>query len=489
MAILAGISLGPLMPSVVFLGIMQSSSTWILRTVFFMVMGSFTSFLFGRIKLEREIQIKKSYEHVTTGYPNSNKLKLDLDGMIRKYSSFSIVVFKIINLDHINLYVDYKTGVKASLKVIESLTEHFGKDNIYSVHTNELVVTIREYTIEEASLKAKEILNLFKKPILIDGLPISLVIKSGIINYPLHGIEVNDLFTEMGRTLDQEELDQNGISIYENSIAQKNKENYETVVSLYDAIKHDEFTLMYQPKINLNRNEVMGAEALIRWNHGTKGQLGPYEFIKIAEDAGIISDITKWVIKNTAQQLKKWQDEGLTTKVAINISSKDLKDNSIIEYAKNCIEQNEIDSTMVEFELTERSLIENANKTEHLLNDIKDFGLKISLDDFGTGYNSLLHLVRLPIDYIKIDKFFMDNIGELHHECLVRSIVNLAHGLGKEVIAEGVETKEQLNMLRDMGCDNVQGYYFSKPLSPEKLKAYIFNFNKCGSESKSCSAV
>jgi len=475
-ACLAGIALGPLMPFNVPLGIMQDPFVWIFRTIFFMLMGSFLGLLFQRIKADEKMQIKKLYEHVTTGYPNSNKLKLDLNDMVHQYDSFSLVTFKIMNLDCIDLYVNYKTGDKAVFKVIESLTEYFGRDNVYSVYTNEMVVTIRECSIEDAYSKAEEVLNLFKEPIYIDGLPISLVIKSGITNFPLHGKGVNHLFTEMGRTLDQEESNQSGICIYENSIAQKNKENYKTVVSLYHAIKYDEFTILYQPKININKNEVMGVEALLRWNHGSNGQISPGEFIKIAEDAGIISEITKWVIKNVIVQLKKWQDEGLTTKVAINISSKDLKDSSIIEYTKNCIQENQIKPTMLEFELTERSIIENENKAEQLLNEIKEFGLKISLDDFGTGYNSLLHLAKLPLDYIKIDKFFMDNIHEIHKP-LIGSIIDLTHNMGKEVIAEGVETEEQMNMLNNMGCDNIQGYYFSKPLPKEKIKEYILNFN------------
>lgn len=480
-AFLAGIILGPSMPFNVTKGMMQEPISWIFRIVFFVIMGLVIGGLFHHIKKEKEIQIKKSYENLLTGYPNSNKLKDDLNRMVNMQKDFSLVVFKIINLDRINRYVDYTIGEKSVFKLLEILTIFFAKDNIYSVHTNEMVVIMKECSIEMASLKAKEILNRFKEPIFIDGLPVRLVIKGGIANFPQHSKSVNNLLKKLDRTLDQEEVDKNGICIYETAIAQKNKNNYKIVVSLYEAIKHNNFKLVYQPKIKLINNEVIGFEALLRWNDDSQRKIPVGEFIKIAEEAGIINDITKWVIKNTIVQLKKWQEEGIITKVAINISANDLKDNSIIEYTKNCIRASQIEAKMLEFELTERTIVENENKVKHFLNDIRDMGLKTSLDDFGTGHNSLMNFMKLPIDYIKIDKFFIDNIKDIQDRLLIEGIINSAHNQGKEIIAEGVENKEQMEILNNMGCDNIQGYYFSKPLPPEDIKDFILSFNKFAS--------
>jgi EAL domain-containing protein (putative c-di-GMP-specific phosphodiesterase class I)/GGDEF domain-containing protein len=477
-ALLAGISLGPFMPVNVSKGQMQDLSSWLIRIAFFVIMGLVIGLLFNRIKKDKEIQIKKSYEHVTTGYPNVNKLSIDITAMINKQISFSVVIFKIVNLDHINTYVDYTIGEKSALKVLEILKKYFDKDHTYSIYTNEMVVVMRECKIEDAYVKAKEFISNFKEPIFIDGLPVGLVIKGGIANFPLHGLEANDLFEKMNRTLAHEEHDQNGIAVYQDSIEKKVKENYETAVLLYDAIKNDKFKIVYQPKIDLETNEVMGTEALLRWDNDGKSNMSTAKFIKIAEDAGIISDITKWVIKNAVEQLKKWQEDGIKTKIAVNISSKDLKNDSIIDYTVNCIKASQIEATMLEFELTERTIVENENRAEYLLNRIKDIGIRISLDDFGTGHNSLVHLIRLPIDYIKIDKIFIDNIHDIHNRNLIQGVINLVHNLGMKVIAEGVETEEQMMLLSDMGCDNIQGYYFSKPLPPEEIKEFIQNFNK-----------
>lgn len=475
-AILAGLTLGPFMPANVSDGVYQNADSWLLRTTFFVFIGLIVSFLFNRINSDKEMRIKRSYEHVRTGYPNINKLKLDLNE-IKTEKGFSIVVFRIANYDYINRYIDYKTGDKMIFKVMEILANVFQENTIYSANTNEMVVLMNEYGIDAACSKASLFLSHFIKPVSIEGLPVGIVIKCGIVNYPLHGRNVSQLLTKLGRTLDQEESTSNGICIYDDRVAQKRKEYYETVVSIFNAIKNNDFAIVYQPKINLIKNEIIGLEALLRWDNGKKGRMNPEEFIKIAEDAGIISEITKWVIKNVIDQLVEWKEDGIKTRIAINISSKDLKDDSIIEYTKKLIDASQIDPTMLEFELTERTIVENEKQVGHLLNQIKNNGLKISLDDFGTGYNSLINLSLLPIDYIKIDKMFINNLQNIRVKAIMKGTIDLIHGLGKEVIVEGVETAEQVDALSEMGCDNIQGYYFSRPLPPEEIKQYILNYN------------
>jgi len=473
-ALAAGIALGPWMPLDVSQGVVQSPSSWIIRMIIFMIIGSVVGLLFHRIISNQEIEIKNSYEHIITGYPNSHKLKSDLHNLIGDKKDITLVAFKILNLDQINIYVNYEIGKESVLEALKILTELFDKRNIYSLNADEMVVMMCECNVEASCLQAKKFLDILNQPIFIDGLPICLTVHCGIINYPLHSNDEDDLFVKLRIILGQEEFTKNQISIYDRSVTEKNKENYETVIALYDAIEHDKFTLVYQPKINLLSNEVMGVEALLRWN-SCKGQMNVAEFIKIAEDSGIITEITNWVIRNTINQLKTWQEEGVKTKVAVNISSMDLKNDSIVEYTKNCLELNHIDPSLLEFELTERSIIEN-DKGD-LLNKIKNLGVTISLDDFGTGYNSLLHLINFPIDYIKIDKVLIDEIKEVYNSLLIECIIHTVHALGKKVIAEGVETEKQLLTLKKMGCDNIQGYYYSRPLPPEEIKDFILNFN------------
>ena len=473
----AGIALGPVMPLNVAEDAIQAPESWMLRMVFFIVIGSLIGSLFQQIKQDRDLTIEKSYEHYLTGYPNHNKLRLDLSDMIMAESNCTLVVFKIVNLGYINRYVDYQVEEKTIYHVISTILQHFNKDFLYCITRNEYVLVFPGKSIQDIHVKAEKLLQAFDEPVLIDGIPIDLIVRSGIANYPLHGSETYDLLKKLERTLDQDKYDENKISVYQNSIAEKNKENYELIIALYDAIKNNEFSIVYQPIINLKNNIVMGLEALLRWTHPTQGKINPERFIQLAEYMGIINEITKWVIKNTIDQLDRWKAQGLATKVAINISSKDLIDDSIIQYTKNYMELTNVQPEQLEFELTERTIVDNENKAVHLLNEISDLGLKISLDDFGTGYNSLIHLVKLPIDYVKLDKFFISNMDDISNRPLVEGVINTVHTLGKEIIAEGVETKEQLEILKNMCCDNIQGYYYSKPLPPEEVKEFIQKFN------------
>lgn len=474
-AFTAGLSLGPLMPEYTATGIPQRPADWILRTIFFLLAGWLVHFIVQKIKVENELRIKKAYGHVTTGYPNSNKLRIDTNEWIRKSESFSLILFKLANFDQICSYMGRSTEALCIHEIITVIKEHFGNSPIYSIHTNELIVALHETDTETACLKAKEVIKQLKKPVILEGMPVNLALKCGVTSFPLHGSTADELLYQIRITANQADTEAGDICSCKETEKQLSKQKCDLIQALYEAIKNNRFSILYQPKVSLSTNEVIGVEALLRWNDGQNRPIRPSEFIKVAEDAGLISEITKIVIKNAVSQIKKWKEEGTEVKVAINISSNDIRDNSIVDFTKDCLQANQIDALMLEFELTERTIIQNESQAEHLLNEIKALGIKISLDDFGTGYNSLLHLINLPIDYIKIDKLFIDNIYDIHRP-LVKNIINLAHDLGKEVIAEGAETEDQIKILRSLNCDSVQGYYFSKPLEPRDIKNFVAGF-------------
>ena len=235
------------------------------------------------------------------------------------------------------------------------------------------------------------------------------------------------------------------------------------------------FNLVYQPKINLKNNEVVSTEALLRIKFEGYKDISMEQLISMAEDVGFIGEITKWVINTSIKQIKEWQSSGITSKVSINLSSIDLNDDTIINYTTNCLATHGVNPSMLEFELTERSIIKDEQKVLSVLKKIKDAGIQISLDDYGSGHNSLGYLVNrlFPFDYIKIDKIFINNIADEQNKVLIQGIIETAHVLGINVIAEGVETEEQVDVLKNIDCDIIQGYYFSRPLSPEDLIEYI----------------
>lgn len=473
-AVLAGLTLGPVMPLNVENAEMQQTGSWILRTIFFIVIGLVVNLLLRNIRMENKLQLKKSYEHVITGYPNTNKLRMDLNAMINRQMNFSVIVFKIVNLNSINCYVDYSVGYKVVAKVLKISNDYFDKEYIYSIYTDQIAVVMPNCSAKEARIRAIPFINRFRIPVLVQQFSLELDIKSGVVNYPQHARDVNNLLKEAERTLDQ--VNENyQIMVYNPSIAYKNFKNYEMAVSLGKAIKKNQFRIVYQPKIDLIKNEIIGYEALLRWDNG-KETVDTASFIKIAEDTGFIDDLTKWVVKKAVNQLKQWDGQGIDTNIAVNISSKNLNDKSFMNFTYKYLMQNHVKTSKLEFELTERTLVENEMKARNILNNIKDRGLKISLDDFGTGYNTLIHLVNLPLNYVKIDKSFIDNIQDIRYRPLIQSMIETVQDMGMQVIAEGAETEEQVDLLRDMHCNIVQGYYFSKPIPPEEVQTFLSNF-------------
>jgi EAL domain-containing protein (putative c-di-GMP-specific phosphodiesterase class I) len=475
-ALIGGMILGPWMPLRVSEGIMQTPSSYLFRLLVFLCLGSFIGYLLQRLHEQHNFQIQSAYIFEKTGFPNDRKLKLDMDQKILEQEQFSLMVFKITNFDQISRYLHYSVGEKSINTAMQHMASLVGQDALYSIALDEFAVALCGVGIDETYLKSLEFLDYFKKPVLIEGIPVNLVMQGGIIHYPIHGETAEQLFQNMGRALDQGTQFEHQIAIYKEKMAEKYKAKFQTVIALYDAIKNDGFKIVYQPIINIQRNEIKGVEALLRWNNSNG--LRTDEYIKIAEDFGIISEISKWVIKTVVTQMKEWQEEGIDIRVAINVSSKDLKNDALINYTANYIEKSGIDPSFLEFELTERVMIENINIIEHFLNKMKEKGIKISLDDFGTGYNSLVQLMKLPIDCLKIDKSFIDQLENKDYSTLIQEVITIAHNLQKEVIAEGVETQKQMKQLFRMGSDNIQGYYFSKPLVAEELSAYVAHYSE-----------
>ncbi|MGE4353266.1 MAG: EAL domain-containing protein [Oscillospiraceae bacterium] len=483
-AILGGLLLGPKMPKNVLLHVTQEPVGWLFRLTMFMIVGIMVAILFSRIKVHKKSDLEKSFQHFVTGQPNINMLKLDLEKMITAKRIFSLIGFKIINMDDINRHIGYNIGIESAKLAAELFQSHID-NTVYSIYTNEFAAILPDCGIESAQALGTQFLAKIREPLLVDQFHIELIITGGIVNYPLQIAEPDDLIREMGVALGQN-TNGIGLSIYDNNIDQKSKECYDVMCRLLGAIKNDEFYLVYQPKLCLTDNSIIGVEALLRWKYGTEKQINTGEFIKIAEEMGIISEITKWVIKNVIVQIGKWRSEGLSLKVAINISSKDLRNSSVINYLIESIRKSALEPAMIEVELTERSILENEKIVTLLLGLLENEGIKISLDDFGTGYNSLIDLIKIPIDYIKIDKVFIDDIADKKDRALIETIINFSHKTGYKTIAEGVETKEQMALLAAMGCEYVQGYYFSKPLPPEEIPKFILSLAEGSVQETTC---
>ncbi len=230
----------------------------------------------------------------------------------------------------------------------------------------------------------------------------------------------------------------------------------------------------YQPKINFRDNNVCGFEALVRWNHAEKGIIPPNMFIPLAEQTSLISDIGRIVIQPTAKQIRQWKDMGFNNIcVSVNIVAQQLRRGQLLEVLDEAMSLNQIEGRDLELEITESSLLENSEDVKNQLNEIKRRNINISLDDFGTGYSSLAYLADFPIDILKIDRSFVSQIGQNKQAAIVSAMIAMGKAMGMTVVAEGIETEQQLKYLQDLDCDIAQGYLFSKPLPEQQATEYL----------------
>ena len=233
--------------------------------------------------------------------------------------------------------------------------------------------------------------------------------------------------------------------------------------------------IYYQPQFDLSNGVICGAEALLRWSHPEKGLVSPDEFVPLAEETGLINDIGRWVLAETCRNLKSILDKGLHPgAVSINVSGMQLRHTQFIDDVLQPLISYEIHPGFIQLEITETAVAQNRDIAIHVLNTLRDKGVQIAIDDFGTGYSSLSYLQQLPFDVIKIDKSFVDLIGSGDNsEMICRTIIKMAHEMGKQAIAEGVETIEQVEFLQANGCDSVQGFFYSQALPPNEFVEFI----------------
>lgn len=241
------------------------------------------------------------------------------------------------------------------------------------------------------------------------------------------------------------------------------------------ALEKNELEVYYQPQYSLNNEKIIGVEALLRWNHPEMGMVGPDKFIPIAEETGLIVPIGEWVLKTACEQLKKWTDAGYPTmRMAVNLSTRQFWKPGLEKVIGNILDESGINPIDLELELTESIIMHDTLTISDTLYELHQMGIGLSIDDFGTGYSSLSYIQRFPIDRLKIDRSFVQDITTSEEDAeMIISIIALGHSMKLQVLAEGVETKEQLDYLQQQGCDEVQGFYFSRPVPANELEALL----------------
>jgi EAL domain-containing protein (putative c-di-GMP-specific phosphodiesterase class I) len=325
--------------------------------------------------------------------------------------------------------------------------------------------------------EAEKIQHICREPINIDEHTFYITCSIGISFYPQDSEDVDNLLkyadTAMYKAKDE---GKNNIQYYSSEMTKMALERVNIQVDLRKALKNDEFVLYYQPQIDVKSGDLKGVEALIRWNHPLKGFIMPDEFIDIAEDTGIIIEIDKWVMETAMKQTVSWYEQGFNAGVlSLNLSMRQLRSDNFVSEISNTMKALKFDPEWLELEITESQVMKKPEESIIKLQQISNMGVEIAIDDFGTGYSSLAYLKRLPVNKIKIDQSFIQGIPQDKEDLeIVKAIIALSKSLGLDIIAEGVETEEQRDILFEYGCECIQGYYYSQPIKAGEIEKKYF---------------
>jgi diguanylate cyclase (GGDEF)-like protein len=324
---------------------------------------------------------------------------------------------------------------------------------------------------DDAALVAQKILDAIARPFDLGGNEAYVGASIGIAAFPDDGDDAATLLKNADIAMYRaKEQGRNGYRFFTAEMNQRTLAKAQLNTDLRRAIERAEFTLHYQPKVDLADGRLRGLEALLRWNHPQRGMVPPAEFIPALEDSGLILPVGEWVIAEACAQLRRWQQAGCApVPVAVNLSPKQFRRRDLDRLIREALEREGMPAELLELEITESSLMEDPEDAVRSMHDLRAAGLKISIDDFGTGYSSLSYLTRLPLSALKIDRSFVRDAGDSEEAAsIVRAVINMAQNLRFTVIAEGVETQEQVAFLRKHGCDQAQGYFFGRPVSAEQ---------------------
>jgi diguanylate cyclase (GGDEF)-like protein/PAS domain S-box-containing protein len=434
--------------------------------------------------------INMAYYDSLTNLPNrhlfKDRLKQALSSAHQYKRMVAILFLDLDNFKRVNDTLGHEMGDQLLESVSERLVNFVRRsDTIARVSENELNNTVArlggdEFTIllteighiEDAAKVAQRILDLFSRPFKISSNELFVSSSIGISVYPHNGDDVDTLLknadTAMYHAKDQ---GRNNFQFYTESMNVDTLERFSLENKLRTAISHEELVLYYQPQLDIRNRKIFGVEALVRWMHPEKGLLSPATFIPLAEDTGLIIPIGEWILRTACAQSKEWQKAGFEPLcVTVNISSTQVRQKNFLEIVTEALDDADLDPRSLELELTESIFMETTETTISTLKELKSLGVRISIDDFGTGYSSLSYLKRFPIDTLKIDRSFVRDITtDPDDKAIIEAIIAMSHSLQLRVVAEGVETVQQLSLLWKQESDGMQGNLFSPPLPPDAL--------------------
>ncbi|VAW47380.1 diguanylate cyclase/phosphodiesterase (GGDEF & EAL domains) with PAS/PAC sensor(s) [hydrothermal vent metagenome] len=447
------------------------------------------SFFIKDITYQRqtEVEIKQlAYFDPLTSLENRTFFKGQVEQIINDnhYSKFAILFLDLDGFKKVNDSLGHSIGdellIIISKRIMNSLrdTPKNTKKNAHICRFggDEFVLMLGNITEEQAAQISSRLLKKIERTVKLKNDELNVSCSIGIALYPQHGGDVDTLLRHADTAMYQSKnIGKNTYSIYNDQMEEQLSKRLLLEKHLKNALKLNEFSIVYQPKIELLTGKVAGVEALIRWNNPVLGLVPPDEFIPIAEESTLIIEIGDWVAQQCIQQLSRWKNtHNQNLHIAINVSSQQLQHLTFLQSLSHMMKQENLAPQLLEIELTERTIMSNAEENIIRFNEIREQGFELSVDDFGTGYSSLSYLKKFPLSIIKIDKSFIDGLPISEEDVsIAKAILSLSHNLNMRVVAEGVETLEQLCFLRTINCNLAQGFHISRPLSIQQLEIWL----------------
>ncbi|MFK7795696.1 MAG: EAL domain-containing protein [Gammaproteobacteria bacterium] len=457
------------------------------KPVHFAVLRQRISRLLHAASVERHVR-QLAYTDPLTGLPNRTTLSSHLsDLLVKARASKDMIAMLFLDLDRFKLVND-TLGHSVGDLLLKAVSDRLqrcvrGADMVARLGGDEFTVIIdRAKSRDSVSRIAQTICESIEQPFSFSGQEIFVSTSIGISIYPLDGDDIGDLMKHADTAMFRAKEVGRSYFFYESDMEAAVTRKMEIEADLRRSVSRDQIDVYFQPKADLATNKIVGMEALVRWNHPHKGIICPQEFIPLAEETGIINEIGLWVMIGACLQIKDWNDQGYGPySIAVNLSGVQLENGEIIKQVHQVLEETQLDPSLLELEITESTIMHHPERVIEVLNRLKEMGVKLAVDDFGTGYSSLNYLKRFPIDLLKIDAAFVQDLEtDADDRAIVQSIIALAKSMRLQVVAEGVETRQQQEFLRALDCDYIQGYYIGRPVCAEDFEQHVLKKDQEG---------
>jgi diguanylate cyclase (GGDEF)-like protein len=384
----------------------------------------------------------------------------------------------LVDLDRfqeINRAFGHQRGDQVLAQVGRRLGQQLAPAELISrIGGDEFVIVLPGADAGRASRLATRLLKALEAPLMIGDRPVTVGASIGIAEYPTHGVDATEIVRAAEVAMYSAKQSSSGFALFAGGDPAQSQFELARIGELREALTNDQLVVYYQPKIHLRSGLVTRVEALVRWQHPTEGLLYPAEFLPLAERSGLIRTISDWTLEQAIRQCRQWHDEQSPIHIAVNLPARSLQDPLLPLRVVELLERWRVEPRCLKLEITESSILADPQHAFAVLSLLQAVGVRLSIDDFGTGFSSLVHLRQLPVDEIKIDKSFVQAMLTSDADlAIVRATIELAHNLGRQVVAEGVEDEQTLQVLSDLGCDLVQGYYYSKAVPADELRRWL----------------